>query len=73
MNPKVQDFYDPATFTFTYVVYDRDGGRAAIVDPVLDFDAEGKLVGIDLDHASKVANLSHFESTDFPARTTRVA
>ena len=38
MNPNVDSFYDPATFTFTYVVYDRDGGRAAIVDPVLDFD-----------------------------------
>jgi glyoxylase-like metal-dependent hydrolase (beta-lactamase superfamily II) len=38
MDPQVQDFYDPATFTFSYVVYDRDGGRAAIVDPVLDFD-----------------------------------
>ena len=35
MNPQVQSFYDPATFTFTYVVYDRDGGHAAIVDPVL--------------------------------------
>ena len=38
MNPLVQSFYDPATSTFTYVVYDRDGGHAAIVDPVLDFD-----------------------------------
>lgn len=38
MNPQVQSFYDPATFAFTYVVYDRDGGRAAIVDPVLDYD-----------------------------------
>jgi glyoxylase-like metal-dependent hydrolase (beta-lactamase superfamily II) len=38
MIPNVESFYDPATFTFTYVVYDEDGGRAAIVDPVLDFD-----------------------------------
>lgn len=38
MNAQVMSFYDPATFTFTYVVYDRDGGRAAVVDPVLDFD-----------------------------------
>lgn len=38
MNPIVESFYDPATFTFTYVVYDGDGGHAAIVDPVLDFD-----------------------------------
>ena len=38
MNPLVQSFYDPATSTFTYVVYDRHGGHAAIVDPVPDFD-----------------------------------
>lgn len=38
MNPLVKSFYDPATFTFTHVVYDRSGGHAAIVDPVLDFD-----------------------------------
>jgi glyoxylase-like metal-dependent hydrolase (beta-lactamase superfamily II) len=34
----VQSFFDPATSTFTHVVYDQAGGRAAIVDPVLDFD-----------------------------------
>ena len=38
MNPQVASFYDPATFTFTYVVSDRDGGHAAVVDPVLDYD-----------------------------------
>lgn len=38
MQPRVETFYDPATATFTYVVYDREGGRAVIVDPVLDFD-----------------------------------
>jgi glyoxylase-like metal-dependent hydrolase (beta-lactamase superfamily II) len=38
MNPHVESFHDKATFTFTHVVYDRDGGRAAVVDPVLDFD-----------------------------------
>lgn len=38
MNPLVESFHDPATGTFTHVVYDRDGGQAAIVDPVLDFD-----------------------------------
>jgi len=37
-NPHVESFFDPATGTFTYVVYDREHGRAAIIDPVLDFD-----------------------------------
>lgn len=38
MNPHVMSFYDPATFTFTYVVYDRESGHAAVIDPVLDYD-----------------------------------
>lgn len=37
--PLVESFFDDATSTFTHVVYDAPGGRAAIVDPVLDFDA----------------------------------
>lgn len=39
MDPQVRSFYDSATFTFTHVVYDRDGGHAAVIDPVLDYDA----------------------------------
>ncbi len=38
MPPRVASFYDALTSTFTYVAHDRDGGRAAIIDPVLDFD-----------------------------------
>lgn len=38
MDPQVQDFFDPATSTFSYVVYDRDGGHAAVIDPVLDYE-----------------------------------
>ncbi|MFI5385394.1 MAG: DUF2283 domain-containing protein [Fimbriimonadales bacterium] len=40
---------------------------------VLDFDADGKLVGIDIDGASKIANLTRLESTELPARSTNVA
>lgn len=39
MNPQVASFHDPVTSTFTYVVYDGEGGRAAVIDPVLDYDA----------------------------------
>lgn len=39
MQPIVQPFRDEATSTFSYVVFDGEGGRAAIVDPVLDYDA----------------------------------
>jgi glyoxylase-like metal-dependent hydrolase (beta-lactamase superfamily II) len=38
-HPSVEAFFHKDTSTFTYVVYERDGAAAAIVDPVLDFDA----------------------------------
>lgn len=38
MVPQIQSFYEPTTSTFTYVAYDRDGGHAAVIDPVLEFD-----------------------------------
>lgn len=34
----VQAFFDEHTWTVSYVITDRDSRRAAIVDPVLDFD-----------------------------------
>ena len=36
--PNVRAFFDEATFTVTYVVSDPATGRAAVIDPVLDFD-----------------------------------
>lgn len=38
MAAKIEAFYDPATGTVSYVVYDRVGGEAAVIDSVLDFD-----------------------------------
>jgi glyoxylase-like metal-dependent hydrolase (beta-lactamase superfamily II) len=37
MNPEVQGFFDPATFTVSYIVHDPATRQAAIIDPVLDF------------------------------------
>ena len=34
----VQAFFDPTTWTVTYVVWDPATRRAAVIDPVLDFD-----------------------------------
>ena len=39
MNAAVQPFFDPATWTITYVVYDQPGSACAIIDPVLDYDS----------------------------------
>lgn len=36
--PLVHGIFDPATWTVTYVVYQRQGGVCAIIDSVLDYD-----------------------------------
>lgn len=38
-SPDVRGFFDPATHTVTYLVSDPATRQAAIIDPVLDFDA----------------------------------
>jgi glyoxylase-like metal-dependent hydrolase (beta-lactamase superfamily II) len=38
--PLVHGIFDPATWTVTYVVYEKPGGACAIIDSVLDFDAK---------------------------------
>lgn len=38
MQPLIQAFFDEVTETVSYVVYDAPHGRAAIIDPVLDYD-----------------------------------
>lgn len=44
MNPLVKHFFDPSTFTFTYVVYDEVKRIGAVIDPVLDYDnASGEI------------------------------
>jgi glyoxylase-like metal-dependent hydrolase (beta-lactamase superfamily II) len=40
MKPQVESFYDAITGTVSYVVFDVPGGHAAVIDPVLDFDAK---------------------------------
>ena len=37
---KIQHFFDPTTFTLTYVVYDEASCDAVIIDPVLDYDPQ---------------------------------
>lgn len=38
MQPEIQAFFDPVTWTISYVVFDKPGGHCAIIDPVLDYD-----------------------------------
>ena len=38
MHPTIQAFFDPATFTVSYLVSDPRTKAAAIIDPVADFE-----------------------------------
>jgi glyoxylase-like metal-dependent hydrolase (beta-lactamase superfamily II) len=35
---QIEPFYDPATYTLTYLVYDPETREALVIDPVLDYD-----------------------------------
>lgn len=38
MNPEVKAFFDPPTWTLTYVAHDAHSCDAVVIDPVLDYD-----------------------------------
>jgi glyoxylase-like metal-dependent hydrolase (beta-lactamase superfamily II) len=48
MKPMVKGFFDRDTFTVTYVVYEKPGQAAVVIDSVLDYD-----------HKSGVTNTTH--------------
>lgn len=56
--PHVEPFFDPATFTFSYVVHDPATSSAAIIDPVLDFSSRNARVS----HASADRLISYVEA-----------
>jgi glyoxylase-like metal-dependent hydrolase (beta-lactamase superfamily II) len=37
-DPEIRPFFDEPTNTFSYLVWDRESRRAAVIDPVLDYD-----------------------------------
>lgn len=60
MAPLVRPFFHPGSNTWSYVVAEGDGGGAAIIDPVLDFDAAAARTGT----ASAQALLDHVHAHD---------
>ena len=38
LQPTIESFFEEATGTISHVVYDEPGGRAAVIDPVLNYD-----------------------------------
>jgi len=67
--------YYPETDSLYIDLAERPSFESEEVAPgvVLDFDEAGKLVGIDIDGASKIVNLTRLESVELPVRNTNVA
>lgn len=61
-------YYYPETDSLYIDLSEKPGvdSRQVAAGVVLDFDAEGRLVGIDIDHASQVVNLSRLEAESLP-------
>ena len=38
MTPQIEAFFDDATCTVSYVVFDQSGGHCALIDAVVDYD-----------------------------------
>ncbi|MBD8612281.1 MBL fold metallo-hydrolase [Pseudomonas putida] len=47
MTAQIEGFYDTATATVSYVIFEASGGPCAIVDPVLDYDAKAGRIHTD--------------------------
>ena len=60
--------YYPETDSFYIDLSEKVSVDSREVNPgvVLDFDADGHLVGIDIDHASQIVNLSRLEAEALP-------
>ena len=67
--------YYPETDSLYIDLAERPSTESQEVAPgvVLDFDAQGRLVSIDIDHASQVVNLSSVETTSLPVRSSSPA
>ena len=67
--------YDPATDSLYIHLAERPSAESDEVADgvVLDYDAEGALVGIDVQHASRTADLDRLVLTHLPLKTLDAA
>ena len=86
MRPAVQAFFDPATATVTYLVFDPATKAAAIIDPVLDYEPKGARIstgsaetvlsaarhqGLDIRYVLEThAHADHLSAADYIRRET---
>lgn len=62
MKPTVKEFFDKATWTLTYVVYDKQTKDAVILDPVWDYDpASSKMTSQSADLVLQFVNSEHLK------------
>ncbi|MCD6284613.1 MAG: DUF2283 domain-containing protein [Anaerolineae bacterium] len=68
-------YYYPETDSLYIDLSERTSADSQEVAPgiVLDFDEDGQLVGIDIDHASQIADLSRLEAKSLPLQTLSLA
>jgi uncharacterized protein YuzE len=66
--------YYPDTDSLYIDLIDRASAQSLEVADgvVIDLDENGSIVGIDIDHASKVLDLSHLEAISLPAKLVKV-
>jgi glyoxylase-like metal-dependent hydrolase (beta-lactamase superfamily II) len=57
---KIETFFDPRTFTLTYVVFDPDTRDALVIDPVLDYDPIGSVISTE--SVDRVTQFLHHEA-----------
>jgi uncharacterized protein YuzE len=71
----VRLFYDSKTDSLYIDLNQRPGVDALEIVPgvVIDVDADGQVVGIDIQHASQVVDMERLETTEFPARRLSVS
>jgi glyoxylase-like metal-dependent hydrolase (beta-lactamase superfamily II) len=86
MSLNIQTFFDPATFTATYLISDDETGSAAVIDPVLDYEPRGARLstasadrvlrtvrgqGLELIHILEThAHADHLSAADYLRRKT---
>lgn len=63
-------YYYPDTDSLYIELSEEPGIDSREVSPgvVLDFDAEGRITGIDIDHASEFVDLSRLEADSLPVK-----
>lgn len=67
--------YYPETDSLYIDLSNKKGVSTKEINPgiVLDFDENDNLVGIDIDHASKIVDLSKLEAEELPVKCVSVA